>query len=130
MATVTIEFNQLPYNKSYRLKQGDGLEEAWHAKIKSEAATSYSDLNLTGCTLKLYISKNGTAVTGFSGTSVTPDVAAEGKFRVRIPAASTTSWLGEYAYELEVTFPEDHANFPDGCTKTFLQGRITVSADL
>ena len=124
----TIDFNKLPYQKSYMLKQGDGLEEPWHLKIKAEAATTYSDLTLVGCTLKLYVKKGSTTV--INGTTITPDTDAEGKFRLRIAGATTTTWTGEYVYEVECTFPTGHTNFPDSCVKTILEGKIKVRSDI
>ena len=128
MATVTIELNKLPYQKSYVIKQGDGLEDAFHFKIKSEAATTYSDLTLVGSTLLLYVSKGGVAV--ISGTKIIPDTASQGKFRVRVAGATTATWTDEYTYAVQCTFPVRHTNFPDGCVKTLLEGRIKIRLDL
>lgn len=128
MATATVAFNNLPYQKSYVIKQGDGLEDAFHFKIKSEAATTYSDLTLVGCTLNLYVSKAGTAV--INGTAITPDTSSEGKFRLRVAGATTATWTDEYTYEVQCTFPVGHTNFPDGCIKTLLEGRIKIRLDL
>jgi len=128
MATVTIDLEKLPYQKSFSRLQGDGLEWPVHLKIKAEAATTYSDLTLVGCTLKLYVKKGSTTV--IDGTEITPDTANEGKFRLRVAGATTASWDGDYTYEVEITFPTSHTNFPDGYVGTFLQGNIHVRSDI
>lgn len=128
MATVTIDLNAMPYQKSFQIIQGDGLEWPVHFKIKTEAATTYSDLSLVGCSLKLYVSKGTTAV--IAGTAVTLDTAASGKFTLRIAGATTVTWSGDYKYEIEATFPAAHANFSAGLVKTLLEGRIRVRGDL
>ena len=128
MATVTIDFNDLPIQRSFTLKQGDTLLDPIHLTIKAEAATTYSNLTLVGCTLKLYVKKGST--TAIDGTALTPDVASEGKFTLLIAAATTATWSGEYTYEVEITFPTSHTNFPSGAVKTVLNGNIRISTDI
>ena len=128
MATETIDFNKLPYQKNYIIKQGDGLEAAWHILIKTEDATTYSDLSLIGCTLKLYVKKGATIV--INGTAIVPDTESAGKFRLRIVGATTASWTGESVYEVECTFPVGNAYFPQGCIKTIIEGRVKVRLDV
>lgn len=128
MATVTVDFGKLPYVKNYLLKQGDSLSEPWHLKIKTEAATTYSDFNLTGCTLTLWVKKGSTTV--ISGTAITPDTASEGKFTNLIAAATTDSWSGEYIYEIQLVAPVGNSYFPSGITKTVIEGRIKVRTDI
>jgi hypothetical protein len=128
MATVTRKWNQLPHQQSYSIKQGDGLSDPWQMKIKAEAATAYTDLTLVGTTIKLYVKKGGTTV--IAGTPVVADDVAEGKFTLAISGATTETWIGNYQYELQVTFPTGHTNFPAGTVKTILEGSITVRADI
>ncbi len=128
MATVTREWNKLPHQQSYSIKQADGISEPWHLKIKAEAATAYTDLTLVGCTIKLYVKKGGTTV--INGTTITADDAAEGKFTLTISGATTASWIGGYTYEIQCDFPVSHTNFPAGTVKTILEGSITVRADI
>lgn len=128
MASVNIDFNKLPYQKSYSIKQGDGLSDPWALDIKAEAATAYSDLTLVGTTIKLYVKKGGTTV--IAGNPIVADSAAEGKFTLAISGATTETWIGNYQYELQVTFPTGHTNFPAGTVKTILEGAITVRADI
>jgi len=128
MATTTIELNKLPIQKSYSLLQGDGISEPYHLKIKAEAATTYSNLSLTGCTLKLYVKKGSTTVV--NGTSITPDNAASGQFTLAIAGATTASWVGDHVYEVECTFPTSHPTFTAGLIKTIVAGKITVRTDI
>ena len=128
MATVTIDFNDLPIQRSFTLKQGDTLLEPLHFQIRAEAATTYSNLTFVGCTLRLNVKKGSTTV--INRTALTPDVASEGKFTLLIAAATTATWSGEYTYEVEITFPTSHTNFPSGAVKTVLNGNIRISTDI
>ena len=128
MATVTREWNKLPHQKSYSIKQADGISDAWALDIKAESATAYTDLTLVGTTIKLYVKKGGTTV--INGTAIVADDAVEGKFTLAISGATTETWIGNYQYELQVTFPVNHTNFPAGTVKTILEGSITVRADI
>lgn len=128
MATTTIELNKLPVIKGYNILQGDGITEAYQLKIRSEAATTYSSLTLTGATVKLYVKKGSTTVV--DGTSQTVDDASAGKFTMNIAGSTTSSWAGDYIYEVEVVWPTSHTNFSVGLTKTVLAGKITVRSDI
>lgn len=128
MATIKRDLNELPYQKSFNLKQGDGLSYPIHLQIKAEAATTYSDLTLVGCTLKLYVKKGSTTVV--DGTTITADTASAGKFTVAVTGTTTASWLGDYQYEVQATFASGHANFSSGLIKTVIEGRIVVRVDI
>ena len=128
MATNTLDFNKLPLQQSFTLLQANDLIEAYQLTIKAEAATTYSNLSLVGAHVKLYVKKGSTTVV--DGTAQTVDTASEGKFTLRIAAATTATWTGEYLYEVDMVLPVGHTNFPNGCTKTILQGRIRVKTDI
>ena len=128
MATNTVDFNKLPLQQSFTILQNNDLIYPQRLQIKSEAATTYSDFSLTGCQLKLYVKKGSTTVV--DGTAQTVDTASEGKFTMRVAAATTASWTGEYLYELDLVVPVGNTHFPSGCTKTIMQGRVRVKTDI
>lgn len=128
MSTVTVDWNSMPSQKSFILKQADSLNYPVQLKIKTESATTYSNFNLTSCTLTLWVKKGGTAV--ISGTTITPDAAASGTFTVLITAAQTAAWTGEYSYEVQLVCPTGNTYFPSGATKTILEGVIKMRDDL
>ena len=128
MATNTVDFNKLPYQQSFTILQNNDLIHPMRLQIKTEAATTFSDFSLVGCHLNLYVKKGSTTVV--NGTAQTTDTASEGKFTMRIPAATTATWTGEYLYELDLVVPAGNAHFPSGCTKTILQGRVRVKTDI
>lgn len=128
MATITIDFNKLPYMLSYNLVQGDDLIEPWQLQILTEDNTTYADFSLVGCSIKLYVKQDDTVI--INGTAQTVDTASEGKFTFRIPAATTATWTGEYVYEVELNVPVGNTHFPTGCIKTICKGRIKILLDI
>lgn len=124
MASIPVDFNDLPHVLNFALRQGDTLEIPLLLKMNGTAQ------DLTSCTVTVAVKDLvGTAQT-LSRATVPPDVAASGTFTVRLTAADTATWSGVYLYEVQVVWPSGDSALPAGATRTVLAGQLTVTEDV
>lgn len=133
--THTVDVNQLPHVENISIPLGDSYRKLWTLQRDTGTAAAVS---LTSVTWTLIVSdkRGGTALLSKTTTAVWTasgvyiDSAANGQATVYLLAADVTTIgvrSGAY-YEVQATFPADHASFPS-MVKTLIAGSLTVLED-
>jgi len=119
-----IDFNDLPVIRNVRVPQGDTYREPYEIWLNDEP------LDLTGATITVAIRRAPGRGEVVVSRQLYADDAAAGRFIVLVPAADTTAMLGDYYYEVEISWPEGSNAFAEGCTKTVIAGHFVVVEDV
>jgi len=122
--TYDVDFNDLPVLRNVRVMQGDTYRQPYQIMLNEEP------LDLTDAQIFLAIRRRPGRGQVLLQRQISPDSAIDGQFTVLVPAEATAVMMGEYWYEVEITWPVASNAFPDGCTKTVLAGSFVVSDDV
>jgi len=135
MATIVVDVNDgVPQTLDIKIPIGDAYRKLCTLQRDTGSAVA---VNLTGVTYAMTISdhRGGTAELSLAATEdwtasgVHVDTAASGEFSIYILGSDCTDLeTGKHWWELELTFPSDHAQFPN-MVKTIYQGTCEICAD-
>ena len=116
-SNVDVRINQLPHIANWNIRRGDSLPVTVGLTYEGQVCS------LEGATILLAVTKSGAVV--IPSRTIAP---AGASFELGVEKEDTTTWVGSYQYEVEVTFPDEHEQLP-GKRKTVLAGTIYATAD-
>jgi len=122
--TYQVDLNDLPVQEPARVMQGDTYRQPYQLLLNE------IPLSLGGATLTAAVRRAPGRGRMVVEKSIAPDDAQAGTFTLILTAAETAQMLGEYYYEVEISWPAGHAVFPEGCVKTVVAGPLLVREDV
>ncbi len=122
--TYQVDLNDLPVQEAARVMQGDTYRQPYQLLLND------LPLNLTGATLTVAVRRAPGRGRMAVQKAITPDEAAAGTFTLILSPSETADLLGEYYYEVEISWPPGASPFPEGCVKSVVAGPLTVREDV